>query len=97
MTLIPHSAQRTKKAIEADGQDCLTLPLDIMEAENCQAIIDEHLKKYGALDVLVNNASKQIMSSSIEEIDVGPPERWLGWILIVMVRLVGRCGEYIPE
>ena len=41
-----------------------------MKAENCQAIVDEHIKKYGSLDVLVNNASKQIMSSSIEEIEV---------------------------
>ena len=41
-----------------------------MKAENCQAIVDEHIKKYGSLDVLVNNASKQIMSKSLEEIDV---------------------------
>ena len=67
------SAQRTKKSIEADGQDCLTLPLDLMKAENCQRVVDEHIKKYGSLDVLVNNASKQIMSDSIESIDVSPP------------------------
>lgn len=59
-----------KKAIESEGRDCLTLPLDLMKAENCKSIVEQHIKKYGALDVLVNNASKQIMSDSIEEIDV---------------------------
>ena len=65
------SAQRVKKAIQDEGLECLTLPLDLMKSENCQTIVDEHIKKYGGLDVLVNNASKQIMSKSIEEIDVG--------------------------
>lgn len=67
-------AQRVKKAIQDEGLECLTLPLDLMKSENCQTIVDEHIKKYGGLDVLVNNASKQIMSKSIEEIDLGNVE-----------------------
>ncbi len=53
-----------------------------MKAENCQAIVDVHLKKYGALDVLVNNASKQIMSESIEEIDVSSTLDYCGGLLM---------------
>jgi NAD(P)-dependent dehydrogenase (short-subunit alcohol dehydrogenase family) len=64
------SAQNVKKAIEADGGKCLTLPLDLMKAENCKEIVDKHIAEYGRLDILVNNASKQIMSESVEEIDV---------------------------
>ena len=41
-----------------------------MDNAQCKAIIDKHMKEYGKLDVLVNNASKQIMSSSLEEIKV---------------------------
>lgn len=63
-------AQNVKKAIEKDGQPCLALPLDLMKEDNCKKVIDEHLKAYGSLDVLVNNASKQIMSKTLEEIDL---------------------------
>ncbi len=41
-----------------------------MKAENCLKAIEEHMNKFGKLDILVNNASKQIQSESLEEIDV---------------------------
>ncbi|WVR06278.1 hypothetical protein IAU60_003308 [Kwoniella sp. DSM 27419] len=63
-------AQKVKKAIEADGQKCLTLALDLMKSENAKKVVDEHLKAYGKLDVLVNNASKQIMCENIADIDL---------------------------
>lgn len=31
-----------------------------MKDEDCKRVVDEHVKKYGRIDVLVNNASKQI-------------------------------------
>jgi NADP-dependent 3-hydroxy acid dehydrogenase YdfG len=64
------SAQKVKKAIEEDGRQCLTLALDLMKAENCEKVVEEHLAKYGKLDCLVNNASKQIQSESADKIDV---------------------------
>lgn len=60
-----------KKNIEADGAQCQTLPRDLMDANNCKEIVELHIKKYGGLDVLVNNASKQIMCESIVDIEVG--------------------------
>jgi NAD(P)-dependent dehydrogenase (short-subunit alcohol dehydrogenase family) len=68
--LIVISAQKVKKAIEEDGRQCLTLALDLMKAENCEKVVEEHLAKYGKLDCLVNNASKQIQSESADKIDV---------------------------
>lgn len=65
-----YSADRVKKAIEEDGGECLCLALDLMKSENCQKIVDEHIKKYGGLDILVNNASKQSMCKDIAEIEV---------------------------
>lgn len=64
------SAERVKKAIEEDGGQCLCLPLDLMKEENTKKAVDEHLKKYGSLDILVNNASKQMMCDDLANIEV---------------------------
>ncbi|ODN77574.1 hypothetical protein, variant 2 [Cryptococcus amylolentus CBS 6039] len=63
-------AQNAKKAIEADGQQCLALALDLMKADQAEAIVKKHIEKFGKLDILVNNASKQIMCTDIAEIEV---------------------------
>ncbi|WWC88755.1 uncharacterized protein L201_003668 [Kwoniella dendrophila CBS 6074] len=63
-------AQRTKKAIEEDGQKCLTLARDLMDETAVKSIIEEHIKEYGKLDILVNNASKQIMCKDLADIDL---------------------------
>ncbi|ORX40166.1 putative oxidoreductase [Kockovaella imperatae] len=70
---LPHEeedAQRTKKAIEADGAKCLCVPFDLMKAENCKSVVDKHIEAYGKLDILVNNASKQIMEKDLADIDL---------------------------
>jgi NADP-dependent 3-hydroxy acid dehydrogenase YdfG len=64
------SAKRVKEAIEKDGQKCMTLALDIMDPKNCEKLVSKHIGEHGQLDILVNNASKQIMEESITEINV---------------------------
>ena len=59
-----------KKAIEADGQRCLTIAHDLMDADKAFSVVEKHLKEFGRLDILVNNASKQIMCENIADIDV---------------------------
>jgi NADP-dependent 3-hydroxy acid dehydrogenase YdfG len=41
-----------------------------MDPKNCEKLVSEHIGQHGRLDILVNNASKQIMADSITEIDV---------------------------
>jgi len=82
-------AQNVKKAIEKDGGKCLCLALDLMKSENSKTIIDKHLEEYGRLDILVNNASKQIMSESVEEIDLENVESTLRsniWSMIALTK-----------
>ncbi|KAI9631936.1 putative oxidoreductase [Dioszegia hungarica] len=67
-------ADRVKKAIEADGGECLCLALDLMKEESVKKVVDEHIKKYGGLDILVNNASKQMMCDDIADINLGDVE-----------------------
>jgi len=61
-------AEVTKLHIERYGRRCLLLPYDIQIESNCKRIIDETLKAFGAIDILVNNASVMYDQVSIEDI-----------------------------
>lgn len=61
-------AQNVKKEIEAAGRKALLIPGDLRELATRQKIIDEHLKAFKFIDVLVNNASQQIQCPDIADI-----------------------------
>lgn len=42
--------------IKAQGGDIIAVQADVSKKEDCQKIIDETIKAYGCIDVLVNNA-----------------------------------------
>ncbi|KAK4640016.1 hypothetical protein QC761_611380 [Podospora bellae-mahoneyi] len=63
-------AEKTKTLVEAEGQQCLLFPGDLMDAETCRKAVQVHVDKFGKIHVLVNNASKQIMCQDITDIDL---------------------------
>ncbi|ROW14039.1 hypothetical protein VPNG_04046 [Cytospora leucostoma] len=63
-------AEETKKLVEKEGRQCLLIPGDLMENATCKKAVDEHIKKFGKLHVLVNNASKQVLSDDFANIDL---------------------------
>ncbi|PGH06039.1 hypothetical protein GX51_02630 [Blastomyces parvus] len=67
-------ADQTKRMVEGEGQTCLLVAGDLMDNDNCKRAISEHIKKYSTIDVLVNNASKQIMCTNFEDIDLSNVE-----------------------
>jgi NAD(P)-dependent dehydrogenase (short-subunit alcohol dehydrogenase family) len=42
--------------LERDGRDCLALPCDVTDATACERAVAACIERFGALDVLVNNA-----------------------------------------
>ncbi|MEM0954260.1 MAG: glucose 1-dehydrogenase [Pseudomonadota bacterium] len=42
--------------VEAQGQQALVQPTDVMKPEQMQALVDAALERFGQLDILVNNA-----------------------------------------
>ncbi len=61
----------TAVAIEAGGGSCLALPADIREPDQVAAVVDAGLERYGAIDVLVNNAGGQFAAPAEEISDNG--------------------------
>lgn len=64
-----------KKAKTADAKDPMAIPADLGFDENCKEVVDEVVKAYGRIDVLINNAAEQYEALSVEEIDEKRLER----------------------
>ncbi|QRM28254.1 SDR family oxidoreductase [Microvirga sp. VF16] len=61
-------AQETKRLIEREGRTCLTIAGDVGDPDFCRSAVDQVIKRFGKLDVLVNNAAEQHPKKDIGEI-----------------------------
>ncbi|QQK81695.1 SDR family oxidoreductase [Salicibibacter cibi] len=61
-------AKRTKERIEYFGQKCLLLPGDLGTKRQSVAIVEDTIKEFGCLDILVNNVGIQFQQLDIEDI-----------------------------
>ncbi|WP_138418828.1 SDR family oxidoreductase [Aquibacillus sediminis] len=61
-------AWRTKKKVEEQGRRCLLLVGDLTIAENCQAVVDQTIRYFGKLDILINNHGVQYPQDSLLDI-----------------------------
>lgn len=53
-------AKGVQKTLEQEGAKVNLFSGDLMQEEDCKALVDDHLQKFGKLNILVNNASKQM-------------------------------------
>lgn len=53
-------AEDAKKMIEESGAKVHIVECDLMEESHCKMVVDEHIKQFKTLDIVVNNASKQM-------------------------------------
>jgi NAD(P)-dependent dehydrogenase (short-subunit alcohol dehydrogenase family) len=61
-------AQKTKQMVEGEGRRCLTIRGDVGDESFCRQAVDQTVKQFGKLDILVNNAAEQHPKASLEEI-----------------------------
>ena len=61
-------AQQTMQAVQAEGRRALLLPGDVRSRSYCQRVVRSMLRKFGRLDVLVNNAAFQVHALHIEDL-----------------------------
>ena len=61
-------AREVRALVERAGRKCLGLPGDIREEAFCRKLIADAARGLGGLDILVNNAARQISQPSIMEI-----------------------------
>src|SRR5579872_4618871 len=61
-------ARETSRLITGAGRQCLLIPGDVKELRFCQSAVERTVKKFGRLNVLVNNAGMQIPQKDPREI-----------------------------
>jgi NAD(P)-dependent dehydrogenase (short-subunit alcohol dehydrogenase family) len=63
ITYLPEELEDAKDAahaIEAAGSKALIVECDLVHQSECKKVVDAHMKEFGTLNVLVNNASMQM-------------------------------------
>jgi NAD(P)-dependent dehydrogenase (short-subunit alcohol dehydrogenase family) len=61
-------AAETKERINQLGRKCITIAADISYEENCQLIVQQVIRSFGKLDILINNAAVVFPSDRFESI-----------------------------
>lgn len=68
-------ASETKSLVEEQGRKCLLIAGDVGDEEFCRRAVEQTVKEFGKIDILVNNAAEQHPQESIEKITEEQLER----------------------
>ena len=61
-------AEEAKKAVEGEGREALLLPGDVSDPKFCREAVEKTVKKFGRLDILVNNAAYQETREKFDDV-----------------------------
>jgi len=61
-------AEDTKKAVEAEGRQCILIPGDVSRQSFCEKAVARTVREFGSLDILINNAAFQVHTSQFEDL-----------------------------
>ncbi|SDP43641.1 NAD(P)-dependent dehydrogenase, short-chain alcohol dehydrogenase family [Phyllobacterium sp. YR620] len=64
----PTDAEKTKALVEKEGGKCLVMAGDVRDRKFCKDAVEQTVKAFGALDVLVNNAAFQLHTDAFDEL-----------------------------
>ncbi|GAB3572364.1 SDR family oxidoreductase [Amycolatopsis endophytica] len=67
-------AEETADLVRKEGRQCLLLAGDLAAREQCRKVVDETVRAFGGLDVLVNNVATQQELDSPEDLT---DEQWM--------------------
>ncbi|OYW41931.1 NAD(P)-dependent dehydrogenase [Candidatus Saccharibacteria bacterium 32-45-3] len=90
-------AEHVKKYIEEAGQRAILIPGDIKTEGACVALAEKARTELGGIDILVNNAAKQVWSDSIENLSSAQFEATFQVNVFAMFWLTKALIPYMPK
>jgi NAD(P)-dependent dehydrogenase (short-subunit alcohol dehydrogenase family) len=90
-------ADETKCLVEKEGRRCLTIAGDIGDPKFCQAAVQQTVKAFGQLDILVNNAAEQHPQETIEDISDEQLERTFRTNILAMFFMTKAALKHLRE
>src|SRR6195256_305433 len=90
-------ARRLERVRRVVGDSGISLPLDVTKLESIDTFVAETKKKFGRIDVLVNNAG---LASGLNQIEAARDEDWIGmWEVNVLglMRMTRACLPLIRK
>lgn len=61
-------AEKTRYLVQQAGRKCLLVPGDLRNVDFCKSIVAKTLKKFGKLNIIVNNAAEQFPKNTLVNI-----------------------------
>ncbi|TGZ79911.1 general stress protein 39 [Ascodesmis nigricans] len=90
-------ADETKRLVESSGRQCNLIPFDLEDLHNLYKIVDNHMQRFGRLDILVNNASKQVQTKEFEDLDIDMMQSVFRSNVMQMLALTKFAVKHIPK
>lgn len=96
--LVEHKdAEETKRQVEEEGRECLSLPGDIGYERTCERLIQETVSHFGRLDIVVNNAAEQHPQDDIQKISSEQLERTFRTNIFAQFFVVKAALKHLKE
>lgn len=90
-------AKETCKMVESEGRKCLLLRGDLKDSAFCKKIVADTAKKFGRLDILVNNAAVQFPKNELTEISDEQVRKTFQTNIFSMFTLTREALAYLKE
>lgn len=91
-------AEETKRVVTEAGRKAITVAGDLADEASCKRLIDDAVKAFGRVDILVNNAAYQGKSvESFDEIAADRVERTFRVNILAMFHLVRHALPHMKE
>lgn len=90
-------AEETQRMIEAVNGECLLIPGDLSKEINCKRAVNKAIKKFGVIDVLVNNAAVHFQAKKLEDISAEQLVKTFSTNFFSYVWVTQAALPFIPE
>jgi NAD(P)-dependent dehydrogenase (short-subunit alcohol dehydrogenase family) len=91
-------AKETKRLVEEAGRKAVLIAADFSDSKECARIVDETVKAFGRIDILVNSAAFQgKVVESLADIDEERLERSFRVNIMAMFHIVRRALPHMKE